>query len=47
MFDMVVVPGIPSFLDYYLNIKPLLYRPAGLSLGIISASLGLLIDPQH
>ena len=41
MFDMVGVLGIPSsFLDCYLNIKPLLHRPAGLSLGIAS-------HPQH
>ena len=47
MFDMVVVPGIPSFLDCYLNIKPLLHRPAGLSLGIASAStLSYLLAPS-
>ena len=45
--DLVPALGIPFFLNCYLNIKPLLHRPTGLSLGIISASLGLLIDPQH
>ena len=33
---LVLPLGIPSFLDCYLNIKPLLHRPAGLSLGIVS-----------
>ena len=39
--DLVPALGIPSsLLDFYLNIKPLLHRPAGLSLGIAS-------HPQH
>ena len=41
IFDIVSVLGIPSsFLNYYLNIKPLPHRPTGLSLGITSY-------PQH